>query len=76
MHECESKELTKSAFRKWLILKGTIWVVLGLQSANGRLEKKKREQAPAAQNAVIYNGKCITVFGKVQENFGSGSFAF
>ena len=66
MHECESKELTKSAFRKWLILKGTIWVVLGLQSANGRLEKKKREQAPAVPNAVIYKVKCITIFGKVK----------
>jgi len=73
LHECESKELTKSAFRKWLILKGTIWVVLGLQSANGRLEKKKREQAPALRNMVFYVANYSTGQRKVKENLCGGS---
>jgi hypothetical protein len=30
MHEYQKKGLTKKAFRKWLILKGAILVVLGL----------------------------------------------
>jgi hypothetical protein len=49
LYEYQKKRLTKKAFRKRLILKDGILVVLGLQSGNGYLETEKREQAPALQ---------------------------
>jgi hypothetical protein len=45
--EYQNKALTKFAFRKLLILKDAILVVLDWQDRNGYLEKEKREQAPA-----------------------------
>jgi hypothetical protein len=47
LHEYQKKGITEFAFRKSLILKKAILVVLGLQRLNGCPEKEKREQAPA-----------------------------
>jgi hypothetical protein len=46
-YEYQKKGITEFAFRKSLILKKAILVVLGLQRLNGCPEKEKREQAPA-----------------------------
>jgi hypothetical protein len=47
LHECQNKGLTKFAFRKWLILKDAISVVLRWARAEEQTQKQKREQAPA-----------------------------
>jgi hypothetical protein len=47
MHEYQNKGVTENAFRKLLILKDAILVVLDLQGRKWGPEKQKREQGPA-----------------------------
>jgi hypothetical protein len=49
LYEYQNKGFTKMAFRKRLILKGTLLVVLEEQEPKSQPKKEKREQAPAFQ---------------------------
>ncbi len=49
LYEYHNKGVIKFAFRKWLILKDAILVVLARKGGNCGLRKEKREQAPAPQ---------------------------
>jgi len=57
MHEYQNKGVTEKAFRKLLILKDAILVVLGLQGRKKRPGKTKRGTGSCHPNAVFYSIK-------------------
>jgi hypothetical protein len=61
-HEYQNKGFTKSAIRKWLILKGHVLGCFGEAKAESLLEKEVREQkAPAVQ--LEFSLRCIVPKG-------------
>ena len=53
LHEYQKKGVTEKVFRKLLILKGAILVVLDWQSPKCFFEKEKREEAPAHKRSYL-----------------------
>ena len=53
LHEYQKEGVTEKLFRKLLILKGVIFVVLDWQSPKCFFEKEKREEAPAHKRSYL-----------------------
>jgi hypothetical protein len=54
LYECQNKAVTEIAFRKLLILKDAILVVLGLQGRKKRPAKRKTGASSRDPNALSY----------------------
>jgi hypothetical protein len=60
LYECQKKGVTEFVFRKLLILKDAILVVLGLARAEVGGLKRKAGASSRTPNGVIHKIKCIT----------------
>jgi len=65
LYECQNKAVTEIAFRKLLILKDAILVVLGLQGRKKRPGKRKTGTGSRHPNVVFYRIKYTKKQGKV-----------
>jgi hypothetical protein len=74
LYEYQNEGLTGFAFRKLLILRDAILVVLGSSTAgNDGLLDRKAGAISRTPYGVIYKIKCITGFGKVKEKLQENS---